>query len=113
MSLSVVPVANLTNGDYLAGILDSATTSKLWTYTPYSSAAVGDAEAPALPEDSPRVGFFTVDTVEVDAAPDGTANVGLVTITWVPNAADTVDPGPCAIVTGPNALAIVASTSTG
>ena len=68
MSLSVVPVANLTNGDYLAGILDSATTSKLWTYTPYSSAAVGDAEAPALPEDSPRVGFFTVDTVKVDAA---------------------------------------------
>jgi len=59
------------------------------------------------------VGFVTVDEVEVVKAPDGTANVGIVTVSWMPNAEDTVDPGPCVIETGPNALAIVASTSTG
>jgi hypothetical protein len=112
MSLSVVPVANLTNGQYLAGILDNATTSKLWSVTPYSSAAVGDAEAPTVPNDG-IVGFPTVDEVEVDKAPDGTANVGLVTVSWLPNGDDVIDPGPCTFQTGPNALAIVASTSTG
>lgn len=112
MSLSVVPVANLTNGQYLVGVLDNATTGKLWSYTPYSSAAIGDASAPTVPSNG-MTKFPTIDEVEVDAAPDGTANVGLVTVTWIPNAADTVDMGPWVLYTGPNALAIVASTSTG
>jgi hypothetical protein len=110
MSLSVVPVANLTSGQYLAGILDNATTSKLWSVTPYSSAAAGDAEAPA-PGDC--VKFPTVEEVEVDAAPDGTGNVGLVTIVYAPNAEDDVDNGPWVLQTSPNALAIVSSSSSG
>jgi hypothetical protein len=112
MSLTVVPVANLTNGQYLVGILDNATTSKLWSMTPYSSAALGDAEAPTIP-DNGMIGFPTVDEVEIDPAPDGTANVGIVTITWESNVTSLASPGPYVIETGPNALAIVASTSTG
>jgi hypothetical protein len=111
MSLSVVAVANLAIGQYLAGILDDATTSKLWSVTPYSSAALGDAEAPTAP--SNIGGFPTVEEVEIDAAPDGTHSVGLIFVSWMPNAADEVDTGPCVVQTGPNALAIVASSSSG
>jgi hypothetical protein len=58
-------------------------------------------------------GFPTVDAVELDEAPDGTANVGLLTVSWRPDPSDTTDPGPCSFECGPNALAIVASTAQG
>jgi hypothetical protein len=111
MSLSVVPVANLTEGQYVAGIIDNATTSKLWAVTPYSSAAVGDAEAPTVPANMPA--FPAVDAVEVDEAPDGTDSVGLVTVAITPSQQDTTHPGPYSFEVGPNALAIVASTAQG
>jgi hypothetical protein len=111
MSLSVIPVANLTAGQHLAAIVDNATTSKLWSVTPYSSAAPGDAEAPTVPTDIPA--FPTVDAVELDEAPDGTSNVGLIAVSITPSQEDTTQPGPYSFEVGPNALAIVASTSTG
>jgi hypothetical protein len=111
MSLTVVPVANLTEGQYLAGILDNATTSKLWSVTPYSSAALGDAEAPTVPATMPA--FPAVDEVQLDEAPDGTANVGLITVSIAPSQEDTIHPGPYTFEVGPDALAVVASTATG
>lgn len=41
------------------------------------------------------------------------ASVGLIAISWIPDVEDTIDNGPCTFQTGPNVLAIVASTSTG
>lgn len=118
MALSVTPVANLAAGQFIAGILDSqgATMSRLFSYTPYTGSppVAGGAQAPTVPPNG-ITGFPTVAATPIlITAPDASAgNVGMVQVTLAPNASDVVNASsPQVLRTSPQALAIVASTST-
>jgi hypothetical protein len=116
MSVSVSTAAFVSNGDYIAGVLDNATTSKLysvnsWTYTSGNPATA----TPGVP--SGMVGFPAVSSVTLVTANDATSDnneVGYIKLTLSPAAGDVVNASsPMELVLSPNALVVVASTSIG
>jgi len=117
MSLSVSTAAFVTAGDYIAGVLDNAVTPRLYSVNSFSGATTTTPPTSATTGVNPEfTGFPTVGTVQLVAAGDGVNDeqLGYVKLTLVPNASDVANASsPMQLVLSPNALVIVASTSTG
>ena len=119
MALTVSTAAFVSANAFVAGILDNGVTPRLYTANAFSGGstpAPPTSATPGVPANSPMVGLPQVQSVALITAGDGVQNVqvGQVRLTLVPNAADTLlASSPLELVLSPNALVIVASTSTG
>lgn len=120
MSLNApTPAAFVSPGSFVAGVIDTVATSRLFTvnsYTGATSTTAPTAATAGVP--AAEAGLPTVQSVSMITAYDGVAGnvqqVGFVRLTLGPNAADTVNASsPMQLVLSPSALVLTATTSAG
>ena len=117
MALTVSTAAFVSANAFVAGILDNAVTPRLYTQNAFSGGSTTAPPTSATPGVQPGLtGLPQVQAVQLITAGDGVNNqqVGQVKLTLAPNAADVVNASsPQILILSPNALVVVASTSTG